>query len=125
MAPRRSRRPWRKRKAFESIFCLRPDDDSILARAHQIAHRFIRVIGHIDRPQFAGAMQPGERETSAPVRFHPIAAPFRYHRRTHDHAGFPPLRQVPIDSEAARPGLVDNTNMLRVPMTYLLVCGSV
>jgi hypothetical protein len=80
-------------------------------RIKSIAHRFIRVVGHVDRAQFAGAMQPREHEAIPPVRFHPIAAPFRHHGGAHDHAVFPALGQVPIDAEAAGAGLVDEVEL--------------
>ena len=74
--------------------------------AHEIAHRFVGVVRHVDRSQFAGAMQPREHLTVPPIRFHAIAAPLRNHRRTHHDAVFAAARQVPIDAEPARAGFI-------------------
>src|SRR6266850_5387351 len=52
-------------------------------------------------------MQPRQHLAISPVRLHAIPAPLGNHRRTHHDAVLASLRQMPIDPEAARPGLVD------------------
>ena len=56
-------------------------------------------------------MEAREHETIPPVRCYPIPAPLGNHRRTHHDAVLAALRQVPIDAEAARTGLVDKVEL--------------
>ena len=85
---------------------MRPHAHRVFTRADQISHRFVRVVGHIDRAELAGAMKPREREAVAAIGLHPIPAPLRGHRRTDDDALLAVLGQMSVDAEAARPGFV-------------------
>jgi hypothetical protein len=51
-------------------------------------------------------MQARERRAVPAIRFHPIPAAFRHHRRAHDDAPLAAFRQVSIDPEAAGSGFV-------------------
>jgi hypothetical protein len=44
-----------------------------LAGADEITDRLVGLIGHPDRRQFTGAVQPGKVDRIAAVRFDPIA----------------------------------------------------
>src|SRR5579864_9455301 len=99
--------PLPEQERFEAVFDLRADADRIFARAHQIPHRLVGRIGNIDRAQFAGPMQPRQHLTVPPIRLHAIPAALGDHRGTDHHAVFPAFGQVPIDTEAAGAGLVD------------------
>ena len=71
--------PLPQQKRLQSILRLRAHADRIFARAHEIAHRFVGGIGHIDRAQFARAMQPRQHLTVPPIGFHAIPAPLGNH----------------------------------------------
>jgi hypothetical protein len=75
---------------------------SVFARAHEVPHRFVRLIGDVNRAQFASAMQAREHLTVAAIGFHPIPAALRDYRWTHDHAVFAAARQMPMNAEPAR-----------------------
>ncbi len=51
-------------------------------------------------------MQAREHAAVAAIRLHPIAAPLGNHGRTDDHARLPPCRQMAVNPESTRPGLV-------------------
>src|SRR3970040_338892 len=68
-------------------------------------------------------MQRGDHLSLPPVGLHPIPAPLGDHRRTHHHARLSAFRQVPIDAEAARTGLVDEVELpvRRTPRAHAFV----
>jgi len=72
----------------------------------QIAHRLGIGVGHPDRGQDAGPVQPGQAQGVAAVGFDPIAGLARDQRRGHHHAVMAQRPQVAPDPMAARTGLV-------------------
>ena len=98
--------PLPQEKRLQSVLRLRAHPHGVFARAHEIAHRFIRVVWHIDRPQFAGTMQPRQRHAVPPIGLHTIAAAFGHHRRTYDDARLAAVGQIAVDAEAAGARLV-------------------
>ena len=56
------------------------------AGAHQIAHRFIRLAGHVHEGEFARAVEPRQREGVPPVGLHPVAALAGHERGGDDFA---------------------------------------
>jgi hypothetical protein len=69
-----------------------------LAGADEITDRLVGLIGHPDRRQFTGAVQPGKVDRIAAVRFDPIAW-FAGDQRRRNHGAFVPhgtqLRWMP------------------------------
>ncbi len=55
-------------------------------------------------------MQTGERDAVAAIGFDPIPAPLGHHGRTHHDAVEAVARQVSMNPEAARAGLVDEVH---------------
>src|SRR6202011_1454150 len=100
------RRPCRSRKALRRYLACVPTTTASSRARPRVPHRFIRVIWHVNRSEFAGPMQPREHLTIPPIRFHALAAPLRNHRGTHHDAVLAAARQMPMDPEPARPRLV-------------------
>jgi hypothetical protein len=80
--------------------------DRVLARPHQIPHRFIVGGGDVDRGEFTGTMQPGQRIAIAPVGLDPIAAALGHARGIDYHTILALGRQVPVNPEPAGARLV-------------------
>jgi hypothetical protein len=60
-----------------------------LGGADKIAHSFVGGIGCPHIRQFAGPMQPRQRNRISPVRFDPLTRPFRDQSRSDHHASWP------------------------------------
>ena len=85
---------------------LRAQADPILARAHEVAQRFIVGRRNADRRELARPMQPGQGVAIPPIGLDPIAAPLR-HARGIDHDAVLALAgEIAMDPEPARAGLV-------------------
>jgi hypothetical protein len=98
-------------KRFQPVLGLGPDDDRLVPGPHQIAHGLVGRIGTVNRSELAGARQPGEAHTVAAIGFHPIPTPLGHQRGTHDHAVLAAPREMPVDPEAAGPGLVHQVQL--------------
>ena len=59
-------------------------------------------------PQFAGPMQPRQRNRISPVRFDPLARPFRDQSRSDHHAFVAERLDLPIKPVSRRPGFKTN-----------------
>jgi hypothetical protein len=73
----RTATPLPQEKRFQPVLGLRADDDRVFARAHEIPHRFVLVVGDVNRSELAGAMQAREHLTVSAIGFHPIPDPLR------------------------------------------------
>ena len=56
------------------------------AGADKIAHGLVSGVRRPHAPQFAGPMQPRQRNRIPPIRFDPLARPFRNQSRSDHHA---------------------------------------
>jgi hypothetical protein len=77
-----------------------------LARANQIAHRLVPLVGRPNARQLARPQQSGQAQRVAPIGLHPIAGLSRRHRRRHDHARVPEFLDQPVEAVARRSRLV-------------------
>src|ERR1051325_2775415 len=66
----------------------------ILARAHQIAHRFVLRLGNVDRPQRTRSMLNRQRLRITPVGLDSISRLLRHPSRRYDRARTSALLQV-------------------------------
>ena len=76
------------------------------ATAHEIAHGFVARVGNPDGRQLTGAMQFGEHEGVASIRFDPIAWPMRDVSRSDDDAVVSGVDDLTMEAVAAWPGFV-------------------
>jgi hypothetical protein len=67
-----------------------------LARPDEIAHRLVDRIRHPHSGQFAGAMQPRQRDCIAPVGLDPLSRTLRDQRRGDHQAGVAESLDLPI-----------------------------
>jgi len=74
--------------------------DRILAGAHEVAQRLIAFVGHVDRAEFAGAVETRQRHRVPAIGLHTVARPFRGHRGTHHRAVLAQRPEVAEDREA-------------------------
>ena len=74
----------------------------------KIAHRLVSRIGRPYARQFAGPMQPRQRNRISPVRFDPLARPFRDQSRGDHHAFVAERLDLPIKPVSRRPGFKKN-----------------
>jgi len=65
-----------EQEGLQPILRLDAHRHRIGAGPDQVTHGLIRVVGHVDGAQLAGAMQTGQRQTVAAIRFH--ASPLRF-----------------------------------------------
>jgi len=76
------------------------------SRAHQIPHRLVALIGHVDRAQLPGAGEPREFDGIAPISLDALARLLR-RERGRDHPTLVTLRLQPtVNHEAAGAGFV-------------------
>jgi hypothetical protein len=75
-----------------------------LAGPHKIAHRLMRLIRRLHARQFAGSMQPRQRDRVAPVRLDPLARSFRDQGRRDHHAIMTERLDLTIKPVSRRPG---------------------
>jgi len=90
-------------EAFETMARPAPVIHRIAPRPAQIAHRFIRGFGNLDRGQFTGPQQSRRFAPVAFVGFHSITRAHRRHRRGHYFAFHTQLPQAPRQTKTARP----------------------
>ncbi len=83
-----------------------------LARAHEVAQRFVGGIGDPDRGEIAGAVTAGELLRVAPVRLHPIARLHRDEGGGHDLAVDPKPGELPVEDVATGAGFVTHAEVL-------------
>ena len=79
-----------------------------LAGADKIAHSFVGGVRCPHARQFAGPMQPRQRNRISPVRFDPLARPFRDQSRSDHHAFVAERLDLPIKPVSRRPGFKTN-----------------
>ena len=78
----------------------------IFSRALQVAHRFRRAIGHYHRREVAGAQEPRQLHSVAPIRLHSRADLLRDQRGRHDDTRDTGCIQVAVQPVARRSRLV-------------------
>ena len=76
-----------------------------LAGADQIANRLMHLVRHPDAGQFAGSMQPRQRDRVPPVRLDPLTRPLRDQSRRNHHAVVAKRLDLPVQPISRRPGL--------------------
>jgi hypothetical protein len=79
-----------------------------LAGADKIAHSFVGGVRCPHARQFAGPMQPRQRNRISPVRLDPLARPFRDQSRSDHHAFVAERLDLPIKPVSRRPGFKTN-----------------
>jgi hypothetical protein len=77
-----------------------------LAGPYQVAHGFVRFVGHPDGGQFAGPEQASELLGITPISLDPVARLARDQRGCDDRTLVPQFDQLSMQSVAGRPGLV-------------------
>ena len=75
-----------------------------LAGADKVAHRLVSRVRCPHARQFAGPMQPRQRDRISPVRLDPLARPFRDQSRSDHHAIVAESLDLPIKPVSRRPG---------------------
>jgi hypothetical protein len=70
---------------------------TILAASHEIPHRFLRFVGHVNRRQFSGAKQPDELDGVPAIGLDPLARPARCQRGGDDLALHLTRRDLPVE----------------------------
>ena len=93
--------------ALDALPAPAPVFDRTQARAHQIADRLVGLVGHMDKGEFARAVEPRQRQGVAPVGLDPVAALLGYQRGRDQFADNLLPAQMPRQPEPGRPGLVD------------------
>ena len=94
-------------KPFEPLARFALVDHGPIARPHQVAHRFVLLVGHVDGRQLPRPEQAGQLPGIAPVGLDPVTG-LGGNERGRDHlAVIFALFQVPIDDVTAGPGFVD------------------
>ena len=76
---------------------------------NQIAHRLMRRVRHPDRRQLACPMQLGQHHRIAAIRLHTVARLHRNERWCDHDAVMPHLDKLPVQTVAARPSLIAET----------------
>ena len=76
------------------------------ASSHQVAHRFMAGVRNPNFGQLAGAVQPRQHHSIAPVGFDPVSRFNRDQRRRHHRTGVTKPGQEPMKAIAARPRFV-------------------
>ena len=79
----------------------------VLARSHQIPHRLVQRLGHMNRREFPGARQAAQFQAIAPVGLDPIGVRAWGHPGGHHPALVAALTQHPVQAEPAGPRFVD------------------
>ena len=79
---------------------------NIVAAAQQVAHRFLRLVGHVDRGQLARAVEADELGRVAAIRLDPLPRAARGESRGDHVAVDPEGRELPVQVVAGYAGLV-------------------
>ena len=87
----------------------------------KIAHRLVSRIGRPYARQFAGPMQPRQRNRISPVRFDPLARPFRDQSQGDHHAFVAERLDLPIKPVSRRPGFKKICSRSYRPANLLIV----
>ena len=82
--------------------------DGVGTSPHQVAHRLIDRIGHMDGIEFTRAVQARERDGIAPVGLDALALLLGNEGRGDDNTLDLQLLETALDDEAARTCLVDH-----------------
>src|SRR5262249_61941018 len=98
----RIRAPVPEQEGVHSLACAAATVDRVLTRAHQVAHRLVVLVGHIDRAQRPGAGLDRQRARAAPIGLDPIRGLLRPLPRRPPRPLEPGLAQLAGDAAPTR-----------------------
>ena len=112
--------PLAQQEALQLLARLAHLLDGIHPGTDEVAHRFMRRIGHSNRDQLTSSVQARQGECIATVGFDVIAGADRNQRGRDDTAIVAALLQLSMQSVAAWSGLIAERQPARMPLGQLL-----
>ena len=85
------------------------------ARAHEIAHGFVRGVGHPHRREIAAAVTPGQLYRIAAIGLDSVTGFHGHEGRRYHLASHPELRELPVERVPTRAGLITGAQLVRPP----------